>query len=112
MIEKMVIADTGPVTIHPADRLEEILQNVRTILTTPKGSVPLHRDFGLDFDVLDRPTPKAQALVTTDVVRQVGRYEPRCDVTRVVWDKTAVGDAMDGRMIPTVLLKIDEKILP
>ena len=60
--------------------LEEVVQNVRMIITTPKGSVPLDRDFGLDFDVIDRPMPVARALMEVDIVDQVGRYEPRARV--------------------------------
>ena len=33
----------------------EIVRNVQTIMTTPIGTCPLYRDFGLDVSALDYP---------------------------------------------------------
>jgi phage baseplate assembly protein W len=103
-MELLVSGEIQPVVIRPAAVVEEITQNVRMILTTPKGSVPLDRDFGLDYDVVDRPMPVARALTEVDIVRQVGKYEPRARVVQIAWQE-AETDAMDGRAIPVV--KID-----
>ena len=43
------------VDFNPASVVAEVLQNVRTILSTRKGSVPLDRDFGISWEYLDRP---------------------------------------------------------
>jgi len=104
-MELMVSAENQAVVIAPAAAAEEIAQNVRMILTTPKGSVPLDRDFGLDFDVVDRPTPRARALMGVEIVRQVGRYEPRARVVSVDW-REAAEEAMDGRLIPVVRIEV------
>ena len=53
------------VDFSPAAEVEEIFQNVRTILTTPKGTVPLLRDFGFSFEHLDKPIHLAQSLTRT-----------------------------------------------
>ena len=44
----IVTANTGgKINLAPKTREEEILQNVRFLLSTPKFTVPLDRDFGL-----------------------------------------------------------------
>lgn len=103
----LVEGENKAVVIGPAMEAEEIAQNVRMILTTPKGTVPLDRDFGLDFDFIDRPTPRARALMAVEIVRQVGKYEPRAKVVKVDWqdDPTA---AMDGRLLPVITIDILE----
>ena len=64
------------------DETAEILQNVKTILTTIKGSAPLFRDFGFDGASLDLPQPIAQAKITAEIAAQVQMYEPRCKVKK------------------------------
>ena len=39
----------------PKDILTEIIQNVRTIISTTQFSVPLDRRFGIDGTVIDLP---------------------------------------------------------
>ena len=53
----LVVGIPSEVNLSPANKYEEILQNVRTILATPVGSVPLDRDFGVDMRFIDRPLP-------------------------------------------------------
>lgn len=43
-------------------RLSRALQRVRLRLTTPRGSCPLDRTFGLDPSVLDAPVSRVVAL--------------------------------------------------
>lgn len=51
-----VVSLDSDVNFAPETEVVEILQNVRTILATRKGSVPLDRDFGLSWQYLDAPT--------------------------------------------------------
>lgn len=87
-----------------------ILQCVRTILSTVKGSVPLDRDFGVSATFLDNPLPEAMAAYTGEVVDEVERQEPRVVVTQVEF-QARVGEAMDGRLYPVVRVKIKEGVL-
>jgi hypothetical protein len=100
----MLMADAREITIG-AQGLEAIAQNVRMILTTPKGSVPLDRDFGVSWMVVDRPSPKARAELVAEIFDQVRRYEPRVRVTEIDWQETGA-DNMDGRLRPSVRLEI------
>lgn len=105
-MELLVSTLPKDLVISPDSRYEEIAQNVRMILTTPKGSVPLDRDFGLDFKVLDQPTSRAQALLSAEIITQVSRYEPRANVTKVDWENFP-DEAGDGHLIPRVSLRVD-----
>lgn len=92
------------------DTVAEILQNVRTIITTQRGSVPLDREFGVEMLFLDSPTPTAQALLTADVVESVEKYEPRVTVSEVSFIDDQVA-AMNGRLFPSVKIKIKDGII-
>lgn len=100
----VVNLDAG-VDFKPASVEAEILQNVRTILSTRKGSVPLDRDFGISWEYLDRPIDVAQMLMRSEIVDAVSTYEPRAKVESVVFDSTSE-DAMDGVLKPTVTISI------
>lgn len=104
-----LVVDSGPVpiVIAPDSVAEEVSQNVRMIIGTPKGSVPLDREFGLDFDVIDQPMPRAKALTEVDIVEQVGRYEPRARVLSIRWQENEA-EAMDGRAHPVVTIDVED----
>lgn len=97
-----VTAQLDGISFAPENELEEILQNVRAILTTLRGSVPLDREFGLDGSVLDRPVNALRAALTTDIIETVERYEPRVKVKQVSF----AGMADEGIVIPTVRVVI------
>lgn len=70
----------------PNTKKAEIIQNVRTIVTTAKGSVPLDRDFGIDTSIIDLPINKVKSLLITNIMQAVAKYESRAKVTRVDFD--------------------------
>lgn len=92
------------INFAPANLIEEVMQNVRTICTTSKYSVPMDRLFGVDAVMLDRPTPKAMAAMQAEMVQAIRKYEPRCKVKRVNFD----GD-LDGRLNVKVRIEIYEE---
>ena len=77
MSEYLVNLKQG-VDFAPSSEIAEILQNVRTILTTRLGSVPLERDFGLSWEHIDQPINVARALMKPKSLRQssVLSHEP------------------------------------
>ncbi len=66
-----------------ASGLDEIAQNLRTIVTTATGTCPLFREFGVDFGFVDQPTPVALARFKASVLAAVRKYEPRVEITKV-----------------------------
>ena len=102
-----ISATTPDIIIHPPDLATEVVQNVRMILTTIKGTLPLDRDFGLSADIIDQPIDRAQAMIIRDVYEQLRACEPRAEIIRVFFQGNDA-DAADGRLLPTVTLRIRE----
>lgn len=97
----VLVSRLGEVNFAPASELDEIAQNVRCILATVAGSVCLDRDFGIDADLLDQPTPRAVALLQANIIGAVREIEPRARVSRV-----RIGVDGDGVLTPEVEIRI------
>ncbi|UNY40565.1 baseplate wedge protein [Pararheinheimera phage vB_PsoM_KLER1-1] len=105
MTEYDVSADSTEINFAPSSVAEEVIQNVRTILATAKGSVPLDRSFGLDQAMLDKPLPIAMARLSQDAVAAIQAYEPRAKVIKVLFNDST--GAINGRLTPTVRIQIN-----
>jgi len=103
MYEISIANTMNKVNFSPATVEEEVLQNVKTILTTVKYSVPLDREFGLSATMLDDPMPIAQAKLSAEIVGAIRRWEPRARVVEVKYE----GDGMEGILRPKVRLEIN-----
>lgn len=97
-----VTAELKEISFSPTNEVEEILQNVKTILTTTKYSVPLDRKFGINAEILDMPLPYIQAKLTAEIISAIQKYEPRVVVNKVIYN----GDGQEGKLIPTVRVMI------
>ena len=86
----------------PGTVVEEVLQNVGTIITTIKGTIPLDRSFGIDGDVVDLPINVAKARLTNEIFRAIRIYEPRAVIESISFD----GEA-SGHLIPTVEVSVN-----
>ena len=58
-----VTASLEQIEIFPDNEQLEVIQNVKTILTTMQGTVPLDRDFGIDSEVVDKPINVIRPLI-------------------------------------------------
>ena len=103
-MEVEVLATQKEINFAPANLVEEVAQNVRTICTTPKYSVPLDRLFGVNAVIVDRPTPKAIAEMQAELIQAIRRFEPRCRVKKVSFDGN-----IDGRLTAKVRIEILEE---
>lgn len=106
-MEAEVSGAPGPIEIK-ATGLAEIVQNVRTILSTRRGTVPLDRAFGLSAPWLDQPLPAAMAALSAEIVEAVERWEPRARVMSVRFEP-GQSAAMDGRLYPVVRIAVQEQ---
>ena len=97
-----VKARLNEVDFAPSSVQIEIIQNVKTILTTIKRSVPMDREFGVDPDIVDLPIGAAQARLSAEIIAAVHKYEPRARVVNVVY----TGSEEDGRLNPTVRIEV------
>ncbi|MBJ6362090.1 GPW/gp25 family protein [Paenibacillus sp. GCM10012307] len=82
---------------------DAILQNIKTILTTISGTVPLDRKFGVDVP-LDQPAMVAQALLTANIIEAIEQYESRVEVVSVMYSN----NDNEGILIPIVKFRMKE----
>ena len=80
----------------------EIMQNCRTILTTPKGTVPLDREFGISAELLDSPMPAIRAMAEQEIFLAFRKYEPRAVIKFITWE----AEIISGRVMPNVAIQV------
>lgn len=93
-----------------ATGINEIIQNVRMILLTIKGTVFLDRGFGLNPDLIDMPQMQATFRYREEIINQIERYEPRVNVLEINFT-TDKDNAMNGVLQPVVKLEIKKGVL-
>ena len=96
-----LVLNPSRIDFAPQTTAQEILQNVLTICTTAKYSVPMDREFGVDGAFIDDPVSSVQAKYTQEVVKAVRKFEPRARITRIEF----TGD-LDGKLYPRVFIKL------
>ncbi|WP_088227780.1 hypothetical protein [Desulfosporosinus sp. FKB] len=79
----------------------EILRNLKVIYTTPQGTVPFDRAFGIDISILDEPLNIAKGKLTVAYINQAKQYEPRVKVKEVSF---AI-DSENGTITPKVVVE-------
>ena len=95
--------DSPAIDFAPDSTAAEVLQNVLTIITTVKGTIPLDRNFGIDGSAIDLPMPQAQAKMTNEIFQAIKQYEPRATIESISFS----GD-INGRLVPAVEVSIHE----
>lgn len=101
----LVTADQQPsIDFAPQTVVAEVLQNVKTIISTIKYEVPLDRDFGIDGDIVDMPMPQAKARLTQEIFQAIKQYEPRASINSITFN-----GELSGRLIPTVEVSINDE---
>lgn len=96
--------DLKSIQFNEKNELNAVLQNIAIILSAPKGTAPLYRDFGLDWSFLDKPAPVAKVLMVAPVREAIQRWEPRATVVDVSFSEDP---ARPGVLIPKVEVDID-----
>jgi len=99
----IIRTDIYDVNLMPATVEDEIAQNVRTIVSTVQGTVPLAREFGVESSALDVPIEISKALLTAAVIDAVSQHEPRAEVVEVRFDDE---QPIEGVLRPTVVINI------
>lgn len=86
------------INFRPETVLDEIFQNINTILGTYKFTVPLFRDFGFQAEFIDKPMSILQPLYVREVVETVEKFEPR-----VIVEEVKMSAEIDGVAYPTII---------
>lgn len=96
-----IVGTLEKVNFTPSTTEEEVIQNIKTLISTMIYTVPLDRKFGIIANALDEPMPVAMAKLSSDIIDAISRYEPRAKVTQISFD----GD-IDGKLIPRLRIEI------
>lgn len=99
----LIINSYGNIKFFPDTLAEEILQNVYTIITTQKFSVPLDREFGISATMLDSPINTSISVLKAEIVQAVRKFEPRARITKIDFDET-----LDGKLFLRLKVAINE----
>lgn len=91
MSYKISSADEYKLNFEQNDVVQSVLQNVSLILNTKKGTVPMHREFGLPMEFIDKPIDVAEALATTEIAQALEEFEPRAVLDNISFEKTETG---------------------
>ena len=104
---KYVVSITDAIDFAPDTETAEILQNVRTIIATVIGSVPLARQVGVTWEHIDKPLPVARTLMQAALIDAIEEHEPRAKFSGIEYDDD-ITDAMEGILKPRVIVSIGE----
>ena len=100
----MVTVESVPANVtYGLTGIAEVMQNVRLILTTRRGTVPLDRNFGVSFEFLDSPINLTQAKAEQEIFMQIKKYEPRATLKQIEW----AADALTGQLSPKVKVEVN-----
>lgn len=102
---------TDKVDFAPSTVAKEVLQNVRTILDTVVGTVPLERNIGISWDYVGKPMPVAMDMLRVAVNNAISRQEPRAQILSIKFDQPEnnIEFAEQGILKPRVRIYIDEQ---
>lgn len=84
--EYELVIRPGVIDFAPGSLIEEVMQNIITICTTAKYSVPMDRELGVDASFLDDPVNIATAKLSGEIVNAVRKFEPRARVTHITFE--------------------------
>lgn len=79
---------------------QEIFQNIKYIILTEFFSVPLDREFGMDYSMVDKPMAIAEAILSQEVATKIALYEPRAQFREINF----VRDELVGKLSPSVVV--------
>ncbi|MFW5433696.1 lysozyme [Paenibacillus apiarius] len=106
MIYSVDMREQSAIDFAPADLVTEVSQNIRAILSTYAGSVPLARNIGLNHEILDEPIQLVKARLSSEIIAAVLEQEQRAAVTEVI----IFEDAASGRLDPFVKFVLAEGV--
>ncbi|MEO2083677.1 MAG: hypothetical protein ABGX12_06610, partial [Desulfurobacteriaceae bacterium] len=66
-------------------------------------------EFGLDWSIVDQPTPTAVQKLKAEIVKAIEKYEPRAKITEIVHSFNE-----DGQLLLTIKGKVElqKKVTP
>ena len=81
------------------DKLAELDRQLALLLSTPAGTMPLDREFGIQMNFVDKPPEVVKSLYTAEVTKKVPQFIPWVRVYEVIW-----GYGEQGHIKPKVVI--------
>lgn len=89
------------IDLAPANKYQEVLQNIAVILDTIQKSAPMLRGMGIPGGLYGRPLPVVENILVGEIYDQIEEYEPRAILGGVTFER----EDMTGRLIPIIELE-------
>lgn len=89
-----------------ATGLAQLEQEIRTVLATRKGSVPLDRNFGLSWEYIDLPVTEALPYIVAEIGQQLEKFVPRIKVRDIAFSSD---NPVEGQLKPIVTVEIRQE---
>lgn len=89
----------------PKNVVDEVLQNVATILATQVGTVPYSRRLGVNVALVDSPMPVFIAAATREIIQKISEFEPRAIIHSVSFEGA---DSVDGVIRPKLVIGVKQ----
>lgn len=106
MSYRVTVHDIGKIVLNETDTVKSVLQNISVILRTRLGTVPLYRQFGTNYDFLDKPVNVASPIIYADIKEAIEEFEPRAEV---VSTRFKIHPERPGVLIPEVEVNIKDE---
>lgn len=74
-------------------------REIKLLLSTREGTMPLDRGFGINMDFLDMPQEVAKSLYAAEVTKKIPYFIPSIRVQEVIWNGME-----SGKLFPRVVI--------
>lgn len=82
-MDLIIDGKTTDLSLTPEGIVQEIIQNVKTIISTVKGSVVLDRDFGIDSNLIDCTSVSGKSKLMIYIIESLQELEPRVEINSI-----------------------------
>lgn len=79
----------------------ELMNKIKLLFTTPKGSIPYDRDYGIDFSIIDKPISIVKGLLMVSYIDALRRYVSNISIEDIYLE------IKDFSIISKVVIKSD-----
>ena len=69
----------------------ELQESLKTLLSTPAGTMVNDRDYGISWNAVDFPPDIAAAILIAEATEKIEYYEPRANVAEIIPNYDAAG---------------------
>lgn len=84
---------------------EDLYKQLNNLLSTRKGTIPINRDFGIDWNVLSQPLDEAESSFVVELMEQIEAYIPELKASEIEFTV----EPENGKIIPTITIERSEQ---